>query len=595
MDTRLAPVHVHDAQIEAKIGEGRATRLGERPGVSSSHLPADLKYRGVTVNNIPASLSYRPADPAERVLVISIGDALRAATSTWRTRSALIDGTPEEQTRRRWTFEELLTGSEKVARALLCRFASGEHVAIWAANGPQWVMIELGAALAGLTLVTVNPAYLGEELVFVLRQSRARGIIVQDVYRNRNLVWAVNAARDALPDLREVIALSSWPEFLRSGEARIALPSIKADDVAQIQYTSGTTGTPKGARLTHRNLANNGRIYARTIGAGPQDIWINPMPMFHTAGCGLCSLGALQTGGAQVLPPGYDPELMLSLFEQERGTITLCVPTMLIRMLDSPSIAQRSLSSWRLVTLGGAPVPPELVRRAQEQGVRVAIGFGQTEASPYLTHTLPDDPHPDWISTVGRPMPQTEIKIVSTKTGAIVPVGEIGEICARGYSIMKDYFDNPEATRSAIDPQGWLHTGDLGSLDERGYCRVQGRRKDMIIRGGENIYPREIEDVLYTHPAVMGAAIVGIPDRDWGEVPVGFVQIKPGMRSPSKNCWSSVENVWPLTRSRVFGGSSTNFRRPHLVRFRSTFFANFTSQRRSPDACHTSRGLFARR
>ena len=218
---------------------------------------------------------------------------------------------------------------------------------------------------------------------------------------------------------------------------------------------------------------------------------------------------------------------MLSLFEQERGTIMLCVPTMLIRMLDSPSIAQRTLSSWRLVTLGGAPVPPERVRRAREQGVKVAIGFGQTEASPYLTHTLPDDPHPDWISTVGRPMPQTEIKIVSTETGAIVPVGEIGEICARGYSIMKDYFDNPEATRSAIDSEGWLHTGDLGSLDEHGYCRVQGRRKDMIIRGGENIYPREIEDVLYTHPAVMGASIVGIPDRDWGEVPVGFVQVKP--------------------------------------------------------------------
>jgi fatty-acyl-CoA synthase len=253
------------------------------------------------VNNIPPSLSYRPADPAEPVLDIS--------TSRWRTRTALIDVTSEEQTRRRWTFEELLTESKKVAQALLLRFVSGEHVAIWAANGPQWVMIELGAALAGLTLVTVNPAYLGEELAFVLRQSQARGIIVQDVYRNRNLVQAVNAAREALPDLREVIALSSWPEFLKGGEARTALPSIKADDVAQIQYTSGTTDTPKGARLTHRNLANNGRIYARTIGAGPQDVWINPMPMFHTAGCGLCTLGALQTGGAQVLPPGSIPNL----------------------------------------------------------------------------------------------------------------------------------------------------------------------------------------------------------------------------------------------------------------------------------------------
>ena len=173
--------------------------------------------------------------------------------------------------------------------------------------------------------------------------------------------------------------------------------------------------------------------------------------------------------------------------------------------------------------------------------MKAAIGFGQTEASPYLTHTLPDDPHPDWISTVGRPMPQTEIKIVNTETGAIVPVGEIGEICARGYSIMKDYFDNPEATRSAIDSEGWLHTGDLGSLDAHGYCRVQGRRKDMIIRGGENIYPREIEDVLYSHPAIMGASIVGIPDLDWGEVPSDLSRSSRGMRSPSKNCRSSVE------------------------------------------------------
>ncbi|WP_454630085.1 AMP-binding protein [Bradyrhizobium cenepequi] len=480
------------------------------------------------IRSIPFSRSYLPADTTEPVFDISIGDALRKAVSTWPKRVALIEGIAEKGARRRWTFEELLAESEKVARALLRSFAPGEHVAIWAANVPEWVLVEFGAALAGVTLVTVNPAYLGEELAFVLKQSRACGVIVQDIYRNRDLVGTIEAVRNTLPDLREVIALSAWPEFIGGGDPAAALPDVTAADVAQIQYTSGTTGRPKGARLTHRNLANNGRIYARTIGADASDIWVNPMPMFHTAGCGLCTLGALQTGGAQVLPPGYDPELMLSLFEQERGTMTICVPTMLIRMLDSPDIGARDLSSWRLVTLGGAPVPPELVRRALERGVKVAIGFGQTEASPYLTHTLPDDPHPDWISTVGRPLPQTEIKIVDPKTGETLPRGEIGEICARGYSIMKDYFDDPDATRSAIDPDGWLHTGDLGSLDEHGYCRVQGRHRDLIIRGGENIYPREIEDLLYTHPAILGASVVGIPDRDLGEVPVAFVQVKPG-------------------------------------------------------------------
>src|SRR5271155_17857 len=206
----------------------------------------------------------------------------------------------------------------------------------------------------------------------------------------------------------------------------------------------------------------------------------------------------------------------------------LCVPTMLIRMLEHPSIGDRDFSSWRLVTLGGAPVPPELVRRTQSMGIKVAIGFGQTEASPYITHTLPDDSHPEWVMTVGRPMAQTEIKIIDPETGETVPVGAIGEICARGYSVMKDYFENPDATREVLDADGWLHTGDLGSLDEHGYCRVQGRQKDMIIRGGENIYPREIEDVLHDHALVSAVSVVGVPDKDWGEVLVAFVQVKAG-------------------------------------------------------------------
>jgi fatty-acyl-CoA synthase len=201
---------------------------------------------------------------------------------------------------------------------------------------------------------------------------------------------------------------------------------------------------------------------------------------------------------------------------------------MLIRMLEHASIGDRDLSSWRLVTLGGAPVPPEIVRRAESRGIKVAIGFGQTEASPYLTHTLPDDPHPEWITTVGRPMAQTEIKIIDPETGETLPLETIGEICARGYSVMKDYFDNPDATREALDEEGWLHTGDLGSLDEHDYCRVQGRRKDMIIRGGENIYPREIEDVLHDHALVSAVSVVGIPDVDLGEVLVAFVQVKAG-------------------------------------------------------------------
>ncbi len=352
---------------------------------------------------------------------------------------------------------------------------------------------------------------------------------MQPEHRGRDLLSVLEEVRPELPNLREVISFSRWADFVASGLPSQVLPRVDPDDIAQIQYTSGTTGFPKGARLAHRSLANNGRFYAHAIGADPADVWVNPMPMFHTAGCGLVTLGALQTGGTQVLPPGFDPDVMLGLFEAERGTLMLSVPTMLIRMLDSAEISPRNLSSWRLTTLGGAPVPPELVRRAQAKlGLKVAIGFGQTEASPYITHTLPDDPHPDWVSTVGRPLPQTDVKVIDPATGDTLPLDTIGEICARGYSLMKGYFDNPVDTAIALDADGWLHTGDLGSMYKHGYCKVQGRLKDLIIRGVEIIYPREIEDILFTHPQVANVSVVGIPDQEWGETVAAFIQPKPG-------------------------------------------------------------------
>lgn len=477
---------------------------------------------------VQPALSYVAASASHPVLEQTIGEALRLAAQIWPSKTALIEGAATAAERRRWSFQDLVDQSEQVARALLSSFQPGDHVAILVANKPEWVLVEFGAALAGLTLVTVNPAFLDEEILFVLKQSKARGIVVQDVFRDRNLMSVIERVRSAAPSLERIIPLSSWPDFIQSGESGLPLPNVSVNDVAQMQFTSGTTGVPKGARLTHRNLANNSRIYAQTIGAGSDDVWINPMPMFHTAGCGLVTLGALQTGGTQVLPSGFDPELVLRLFEEERGTLMLAVPTMLIRILEHASIGNRDLSSWRLVTLGGAPVPPEIVRRARSIGIKVAIGFGQTEASPYLTHTLPDDSHPEWETTVGRPMAQMEMKIVDPETGEILPRGVIGEICARGYSVMRDYFDSPDATREVLDDEGWLHTGDLGSLDEHDYCRVHGRRKDLIIRGGENVYPREIEDLLHHHPSVSAVSIAGIPDADWGEVLVAFVQIKVG-------------------------------------------------------------------
>jgi fatty-acyl-CoA synthase len=476
-----------------------------------------------------AVLAYGRGELSEPIVEQTIGDALRAAAALHGPRTALVEGTLAAG-RRRWSYDQLLAKAEQTARALLGRFSPGERVAVWAGNCPEWVFLELGAALAGLTLVTVNPAYLGKEAAYVLGKSRASGVIVQPVYRGRDLLENLSKVKEELPALREVISLADWDAFLAAAGSATPLPEMRPGDAAQIQYTSGTTGFPKGAQLTHRGLANNARLYAHVIGAGPADIWVNPMPLFHTAGCGLGTLGPLQGGGTQILPPSFDAERMLALLEAEHGTIVLAVPTMLNRMLDHPNVEIYNLSSWRIATLGGAPVPPELVRRAQELGLKVGIGFGQTEASPYITHTLPDDPHPDWISTVGRPLPGVEVKVIDSRSRETVPRGTVGEICARGFGVMTGYFDDPEATAEALDADGWLHTGDLGSMDVHGYLRIEGRLKDMIIRGGENIYPREIEDVLYTHPGVLEVAVVGVPDSDWGEVVAAFVQARAGYR-----------------------------------------------------------------
>ncbi|MFN8633008.1 MAG: AMP-binding protein [Chloroflexota bacterium] len=473
--------------------------------------------------------SYWPADTSEPLLETTVGDALRLSAARWPTRDALVFGTPDPTTRRRWTFAALLADAERVARTLLGRFQPGEHVAVWAPNCPEWVLLEFGAALAGLTLVTVNPAYLAAELTYVLRQSQAVGLFVAPEYRGRSLLTVAQEAGGDLPLLREVVSLADWNAFVEVGDLHQALPRVSPDDVAQIQYTSGTTGFPKGALLHHRGLTNNGRLYARRIGGSASDVWLNVMPLFHTAGCVLVTLGALQVGATHVLLPGFDPGLMLELAETERATNFGGVPTMLVALLEHPDFGRRDLSSLRSVGTGGAPVPVELMRRIEATlGVPVNIGYGQTEASPYITHTRLDDDEADRLGTVGRPLPQTEVKIVDPATGETVPTGTVGEVCTRGYLVMRGYFDDPEATAAAIDDDGWLHTGDLGLMDARGYCRIEGRLKEMIIQGGENIYPREIEAVLFAHPAVGDVAVVGIPDQRWGEVVAAFVRPAPG-------------------------------------------------------------------
>jgi len=471
----------------------------------------------------------------------TVGSLLRRAAGRAPDTVALVEGVPEPAERRRWTYAELLDEAERAARALLGRFAPGDRVAVWANNIPEWVILELAAGLAGITLVTVNPALRAAELRHVLGHSRAAGVFLRREYRGNPMARTLGDIRADLPDLHTGVLFEDWAEFCAEGSPGRALPEVDASAPAQIQYTSGTTGVPKGVVLHHRGITNNARLaYVRTFGLRPGEAQLNPMPLFHTAGCVLATLAAITGLGTHVLPPHFEPGLMLELAESERCVVLGGVPTMLLAMLEHPALPRTDLSSLRYVLSGGASVPPELVRRIEQAfGVPMCVIYAQTEASPGITITRLDDAPDDRAHTVGRPLPQTEVKIVDA-AGGVVPTGVTGELCTRGYHVMTGYLDAPDDTAAAIDTDGWLHTGDLASMDERGYCRIEGRLKDMIIRGGENIYPREIEQVLATHPAVAEAAVVGLPDPVWGERVAAFVRRNPGHTVAEKELFDHV-------------------------------------------------------
>jgi fatty-acyl-CoA synthase len=475
------------------------------------------------------STSYWAADHSQPVLDLTVGEALREAAAEAPQTTALVEGAVDPAARRRWSYAGLLEASERAARALLGRFAPGDRVAIWANNLPEWVILELAAGLAGITVVTVNPALRPQELAYVLGQSQADGIFLVPAYRASPMAEMVQQVRGDLPALREVVSFADWEAFCAEAAPDRELPEVSPHAAAQIQYTSGTTGFPKGAVLHHRGIVNNARLYTGRLGVGPGSVYLSAMPLFHTAGCVMSVLGVIVTRGTLVLPPYFDPGLMLELIAAERPAALLGVPTMLIGMLDHPGFRPTRHAIGTAVLTGGAVVPPALVGRVEAGfGAPVSIVFAQTEASPVITQTSPQDTAEDRAHTLGRPLPQTEVKITDPASGQIVAPGVIGEVCTRGYHVMTGYFRDPEKTAAAIDADGWLHTGDLASMDERGYCQIAGRLTDMIIRGGENIYPREIEQVLFGHPAVADVAVVGVPDPKWGEQVAAFVRPAPG-------------------------------------------------------------------
>lgn len=509
--------------------------------------------------------SHFPAQADDMILDTTVGGVLRERAAKSPNAEALVEADIEGAVRRRWSYSELLAVSEALARALLGRYRPGERIAVWAPNGPEWVIIEYAAALAGLVLVTANPANKARELKYVLEQSRSVGLFIVREFRGNPMVEIAAEVARQVPVLREVVDLADRDALYAGGDRSAALPAVKPDDASQVQYTSGTTGFPKGAVLHHRGLTNNSRMIYKRLGVREGDTMLNFMPMFHTSGCAINTLGCAQHGCRMIIAKLFEPGRMLDIMEAERVAVLSGVPTMMVGILEAQAARPRDLSSVRVAVSGGSMVPPELVRRIRSVfGCDFETVFGQTETSPVVTQTRADDSLEDLCETVGQPLPLIEIPIRDTRTNAVTPIGAVGEICSRGYCNMLGYNDNPEATRATIDAEGWLHTGDLGTMDQRGFVKVTGRVKEMIIRGGENLFPAEIENVVLEHPAIAECAVVGLPDQRWGEIVACFVRLNAGagldqaalvahcrermsaQKTPAR--WFEVKE-WPLTGS----------------------------------------------
>ncbi len=476
------------------------------------------------------------ADDSEPVLDTTVGSILRAAARRSPHTTALVAGGADPVRRRRWTYAELLAEAERVASALASRFGPGERVAVLATSIPESLVLTYGAALAGLVLVPVNPALRADELRHVLGQSGCAGVFLVPEHRGHDLAATIAGLGPDLPALREVVVFDEWESWCASApppgsdndsQARVVTP----DDVAQLVYTSGTTGSPKGALLTHGGMTNAARFGAMRFGMRPGDVYVQTMPLFHVGGQ-VVSFQLCQLSATAVLVPAFDPGLVLELVETEAATLTCGVPTMLLALVDHPDFSRRDLSSLRSVSGGGAVVPAELVAHIERAlGVQFAVVFGQTEACGFISQTRLDDSDEDKGATLGSPLPGVGARVVDPESGVVVGRGEVGELEVRGPNVMAGYHELPEETAAAIGPGGWLRTGDLVTMDDRGYLRMTGRLKEMIVSGGENIFPVEIEAVLLEHPDVAQAAVVGVPDQRWGEAAVAVI-VPAAARTP---------------------------------------------------------------
>jgi fatty-acyl-CoA synthase len=509
----------------------------------------------------------------------TIGAALAQAVASWGEREALV--AVEQDIR--WTFAELLEKADALAAGLLALgLEPGERIGIWAPNCVEWTLTQFAAARAGLILVTINPAYRTSEAAFTMAKVGLAALVFMDRFKTSDYAAMVAEIAPDLPALRRIVCIGSavqpgWIPFDQvAGHAsdadRTLLatigPELSATDAINIQFTSGTTGQPKGATLSHRNILNNGYFVGAAQRLQPGDRICIPVPLYHCFGMVMGNLAALAHGATMVYPAaGFDPGATLAAIERERCTSLYGVPTMFIALLAHPEFDRFDIASLRTGVMAGAVCPEPLMRAVIDRlhMPEVTIGYGMTETSPVSFQTATDDPLERRIGSIGRVQPHLECKIVD-EAGEVVPPGTPGELCTRGYSVMLGYWDEPEKTAAVIDSEGWMHSGDLAVIDTEGYGTIVGRLKDMVIRGGENIYPREIEEFLYGHPAVEDVAVVGVPDARMGEELCAWIRLRAGSTGDE-------EEVRAFCRGRI-----AHYKVPRYVRFVDAFPTTVTGK-----------------
>ncbi|WP_213577716.1 AMP-binding protein [Rhodococcus sp. USK13] len=484
-------------------------------------------------------LSFASGETHPALLVETIGANLERTVAMRPDREALI----EVASGRRWTWAEFDADVNRVARGMVAAgIVKGDRVGIWSPNCAEWTLTQYATAKIGAILVNLNPAYRTHEFGFAVNQSSMSLLIAATSFKTSNYRGMVEETREDCPSLKQVVYLDTddWADLLAQGEP--LPPDTLAEKMAvldpldpiNIQYTSGTTGAPKGATLTHRNILNNGFFTTELINLTEEDRLCIPVPFYHCFGMVMANLGCTSHGTTMVIPaPGFDPGVTLRTIEAERCTGVYGVPTMFIAMQNHPDFPSYDLTSLRTGIMAGSPCPVEVMKRCitDMHMTEVSIAYGMTETAPVSCQTRADADLDRRTATIGRVHPHLEIKIVDPNTGETVERGEPGEFCTRGYSVMSGYWDDPDKTAESIDDEGWMHTGDLATMREDGYCQIVGRIKDMVIRGGENIYPREIEEFLYAHPHIEDVQVVGVPDQTYGEELCAWIKLRAGAES----------------------------------------------------------------